>query len=170
MVAGGNRIIWDSAKHLVLCSVSSVQCHNVPLPSPNPMFLDPTWRSAGSLVYDGAPASTSLGAPVPSGPSITGTTPFSERNVEAWYGRMELHQLGPSGSWGHRLVGAPTGAHDPLALTHGLLFARGAPAGLWYLPAGASSAERVANGLAIPSQYGNYYGYIPWQEDFAWHA
>jgi hypothetical protein len=170
VVSGGNRIIWDSAKHLVLCSVPSVHCHHVPLPSPNSMSLDPTWTPAGSLVYDVAPASTSPGALVPPGPSINGTIPFSERNVEAWYGRMGLHQLGPSGSSGHRLAGAPTGAHDPLALPDGILFVRGAPAGLWYLPTGAPSAERVANGLAVPSQYGNYYGYIPWYEDFAWHA
>jgi hypothetical protein len=42
---------------------------------------------------------------------------------------------------------------------------------LWYLRGdGATSAVRVAGGLASPSQYGNYYGYVAWYQDFAWHA
>lgn len=170
VVAGGNRVIWDSAKHVVVCSVPAVHCHGVPLPSSKMMSLDPTWTPSGSLVYDVAPANVSPGALAPPGLSIARSAPFSERNVGAWYGRMELYQSGPSGSGGHRLAGAPTGAHDPLALPHGLLFVRGAGAGLWYLPTGTSSAERVATGLASPSQYGNYYGYVPWYQDFAWHA
>jgi Tol biopolymer transport system component len=52
LVAGGDRIIWDSGKHLVLCAMPAARCHSVPLPSSNLMSLDPTWTASGSLVYD----------------------------------------------------------------------------------------------------------------------
>jgi hypothetical protein len=104
---------------------------------------------------------------VPHGLAFVGA-PFTQRNVATWYAHMELYVASPPGSGGH-LAGAPAGAHDPLALPDGLLFVRGA--GLWYLRGhGATSAVRVAGGLASPSQYGNYYGYVAWSQDFAWHA
>ena len=168
IVAGGNRIIWDSAKHLVLCAMPAAHCHSVPPPSTNLMSLDPTWTASGSLVYDLAPGTASPSALSPPGLALVGNAPFTQPNVATWYGQMGLYEASPSGAGGHPMAGTPAGAHDPLALPEGLLFVRGA--GLWYLSAGTASAVRVAGGLASPSQYGNYYGYIAWYQDFDWHA
>ena len=169
LVAGGDRTIWGSGKHLVLCAMPAAHCRSVPLPSSHLMSLDPTWTASGSLVYDLAAGNASPSALAPPGLALVGNAPFAQRNVATWYAHMELYVASPSGSGGHPLVGAPAGAHDPLALPNGLLFVRGA--GLWYLPAGgATPAARVAGGLGSPSQYGNYYGYVAWYQDFAWHA
>jgi len=156
VVAGGDRIIWDSGKHLLVCAMPAARCRPVPLASSDLMSLDPAWTSAGSLVYDVAPQGLSLKG-----------APFTQQNVATWYGHTRLYVASDPASGGHELAGAGAGAHDPQSLPDGLIFVRGAA--LWYLPAGATSAARIAGGLASPSQYGNYYGYVAWYQDFAWH-
>jgi hypothetical protein len=168
-VAGGDRVIWDAGKHVVVCAMPSASCRSVALRSARLMALDPIWAAAGSLVYDAAPGARSPSASTPPGLPTVGTAAWSQQNVAAWYAAMHLYAAGASGAGGHLLAGAGSGAHDPRAVPGGLLFIRGN--GLWYLPGGARrAAMKVVGGLASPSPYGNYYGYIAWYQDFAWHA
>jgi hypothetical protein len=71
---------------------------------------------------------------------------------------------------GQPLRGAGAGAHDPVATPSGLFFVRGSA--LWYLPAGGARPVRAVGGLEGPGYFGagNYYGYIGWDQEFAWHA
>ena len=56
VVAGGDREIWYSDKHVELCAIPAATCRGVPLPSGDVMSLDPAWTGTGSLVYVLAPA------------------------------------------------------------------------------------------------------------------
>ena len=121
IVAGGNRIIWDSAKHLVLCAMPAAHCHSVPPPSTNLMSLDPTWTASGSLVYDLARDR------VPERPLAARPGPRRQRPLYATQRRDLVRANGAVrskslGAGGHPMAGAPAGAHDPLALPEGLLF------------------------------------------------
>lgn len=52
----------------------------------------------------------------------------------------------------------------------GLFFVRGS--GLFWLAAGATRPVETVGGIAGPSYQGagNYYGYIAWDMEFAWHS
>ena len=170
LVAGPNRIIWDNAKHIVLCKMPAAQCRPVPLPRRGSMALCPAWAPAGSLVYDLALGTTSPAALVPPGLKVIGNGPFNLATVDEWYSGMRLYESSSLVASGHPLASAPKGAHDPLVTRRGLFFIRGA--GLWWLGNGASQPLEVASGLEGPGYYGagNYYGYIAWYKELAWHS
>ena len=186
VVAGGDREIWYSGKHVELCAIPSANCRSVPLPSHDVMSLDPAWTAGGSLVYVLAPAvGTGLGrAPTATGTTTTGSGgpgspggpggwdpsgPWSGQNVAAWYGAQRLFTAGPAGTGAHVLAGAGTGAHDPAVTSHGLLYVQDGL--LRYLPGDTGQPVAVAGGLQSPGTYANsFYGYIAWSEDFAWHG
>ncbi|MGC8628568.1 MAG: hypothetical protein ACP5VR_13665, partial [Acidimicrobiales bacterium] len=91
LVAGPNRIIWDNAKHIVLCKMPAARCRPVPLPRQGFMALGPAWTPAGSLVYDVAPAAASPAALVPPGLKVIGNGPFSLATVGEWYSGARLY-------------------------------------------------------------------------------
>jgi len=177
VVAGEDREIWYSGKHVELCAIPAAACHTVPLPSDEVMSLDPAWTGDGSLIYVLAPAvrPTRSGAP-----PITSTTArggdggwgpsgsWTTQNVAAWYAAQRLFSFTPAGTRAHALVAAGIGAHDPVVTSVGLLYVQGSL--LRYLPNGKASPVTVGGGLQSPDSYGNFYGYIAWSEDFAWHA
>jgi TolB protein len=173
VVAGGDREIWYSAKHVELCAMPAATCHAValpsdPLPSDDIMSLDPAWSATGSFLYVLAPA---VGPGPASGPTTKGggwdpSGPWTSQNVAAWYGAQRLFSTGPTGAGAQVLAGAGVGAHNPAPTSHGLLYVQ--DGNLRYLPAGARPVT-VASGLSSPGAYANnYYGYIAWSEDFAW--
>jgi Tol biopolymer transport system component len=164
VVAGGDRVVWDAGKRIVVCDMPAAKCRPVPLPSSNTMSLDPVWTPGGSLVYDVAPAAASASAVVPPGLKVVGDGPFDQATVDEWYSAMRLYDAGQP------LRGAGAGAHDPVATPSGLFFVRGSA--LWYLPAGGARPVRAVGGLEGPGYFGagNYYGYIGWDQEFAWHA
>lgn len=170
LVAGPNRIIWDNAKHLVLCKMPAAQCRPVPLPRRGSMALGPAWTPPGPLVYDVALGAASPAALLPPGVKTIGNGPFDLATVDEWYSGMRLYVSSSSEATGHPLAGAPEGAHDPVATPQGLFFVDGAR--LWWLANGASHPQVVAGGLEGPGYYGagNYYGYIAWYEEIAWHS
>ncbi len=171
IVAGGNREVWYGGKHIELCRVPSGSCHALPVPSGR-MALLPAWTTAGRLLYDLAPAAPAPSSQAPSTGAGTGGWqpggPFSEASSAAWYSAMRLYEAGPDGKGPRYLAAAGPGAHDPLVTSHGLLFVRAT--GLWYLADGSRGPVEVASGLGDPSPFGNYYGYVEWSQDFAWHV
>ena len=167
VVDGGNRSIWASGKHVELCAVPAAACHAAPLPAGPVISLEPAWTAGGSLLFVVAPG-TKAGAfgPPPDVPVGAGD-PYSSRTVTAWYGAQRVYSLGTGSGKATLLAATGVGAHTPTATPRGLLYVRGER--LWYLPTGGSAPLAIAGGLQSPSPYGNYYGYIDWSEDYAWH-
>jgi hypothetical protein len=175
VVAGGDREIWYSGKHVELCAIPATTCRRVALPSEDVMSLDPAWAPGGSFMYVLAPA---VGPGPTAAPKATTTTaggpggwdpagPWSSHNVATWYAEQRLFSTGPAGTGAHALAAAGTGAHNPVATSHGLLYVQDGL--LRYLPDGAGRPVTVAGGLHSPGTYAdNYYGYIAWSEDFAY--
>jgi hypothetical protein len=179
VVAGDNREIWYSGKDVELCTIPAAACRRLPMPSDDVMSLDPAWAATGSLIYVLAPAvgPSRAGAP----PTTTTTTangagwdpsgPWTSQNVTAWYDAQRLFTAGGAGAGPRALAGAPTGAHNPTVTGDGLLYVR--DGALWYTAGPAAGGRHtpvdVAVSLESPSPYGNFYGYIAWSEDFAWH-
>lgn len=177
IVAGGDRELWDWGKHVEVCAVPSGTCRAPALPSPASkwMSLGPAWTATGTLVLTVAPAAPANGSGVPAGLSAKGG--WDTRNVDQWYDSQRLYYwqssvLGSGG--GPRPVPAsPTGAHDPRAVPGGLLYVR--HDALWYMPlvSGDSVSSgpplQLAGALAL-GPYGNYFAYIDWASDYAWHG
>jgi TolB protein len=169
IVAGGNRSVWGSGKHVELCSTVTGRCKPAPLPPGHEMSMEPTWTTAGTLVYVVAPGTRAdVTGPPPGSPSPR-ASPYGTSDVSWWYGAQEIWAAGPSGAGAHPLTAAGTGAHTPTATTKGLLYIRGD--GLWYLASGAGTTSRIAAELGPQDLYGqSYYGYVGWSEDYSWHA
>ncbi len=167
-VAGGDREAWAPGKRIELCPIPGGACRPVPVP-PGHVALAPAWEPSGRLVYDLAPAAAAPAAhPATGSVGTWQEAPFTEARALAWYGAMRLYETGATGTPSRYLAAAGQGAHDPVATPGGLLFVRGTS--LWYLRYGAAKPTSLAQGLGDPSPYGNYYGYIAWSQDFAWHS
>lgn len=164
VVAGGLRVVWGDGKRVELCHLPAGRCRPAGSASRHEMSLDPVFTEAGRLVFDVAPASTSGSWGRVPGVKMAGTAAFSARNVMAWYATQRLFISTSEGAKPVR--GAQSGAHDPLPTSDGLLYVRAKA--LWYLNLanGRDEPVEVASGLAGG---GNYYGYVPWYQDFAWH-
>ena len=171
VVDGGDRSIWASGKHVELCAVPAAACHAAPLPGGPVVSLEPTWTTGGSLLFVVAPGTkaSTIGSPpnAPSTGTSTGAEPYSDKSVAAWYNAQQLYSLGTTSGRADVVAAAGRGAHTPTGTAHGLLFVRDDR--LWYLASGSSVPLAIAGGLESPSPYGNYYGYIDWSEDYAWH-
>lgn len=170
VVDGGNRSIWGSGKHVELCAIPAATCHAAPLPAGQLISLEPAWTASGSLLFVVAPGAkaATIGSP-PDAPATgtpaTGT--YSNKNVADWYDAQQVYSVGTGSSRAVRVAATGIGAHTPTAAPHGLLYVRDGR--LWYLATGSSVPVGVASGLQSPSPYGNYYGYIDWSDDYAWH-
>jgi TolB protein len=176
LVAGGDREIWYSGKHIELCAVPTGDCHALVEPSDDVMSLDPAWTGVGSLIYVLAPTVAPSHRAAPPVPTATEagdhgnwdpSGPWSSQNVAAWYAAQRLFTSTPGGGKPRVVLAAGLGAHDPVVTSRGLLYVH--DSWLRYLPDGTTMPVTVARGLQSPSPYGNYYGYIDWSEDFAWH-
>ena len=112
VVAGGDREIWYSGKHVELCAIPAATCHGaVPLPARDVMSLDPAWSATAVVpVRPGAGRRPGPG----SGRKATGPTTSSGglgplRPVEQpKRGRMvraqRLFSAGPTGTGAHVLA------------------------------------------------------------------
>ncbi|MGH9107536.1 MAG: hypothetical protein ACRDZX_17245 [Acidimicrobiales bacterium] len=172
IVAGGNRSIWSSGKHVEVCALPAGRCRPMPRPAGPVMSLGPAWASSGALTYVVAPAARGNGFWPPPGapgaPGAPGGAAYRPKTLAWWYGAQRLWSSGPGATGARPLAAAGRGAHTPVATAGGLLFVRGG--GLWYLPTGAASPSRLAGHLGPADPYGDdYYGYVPWSDDFAWH-
>ena len=167
LVDGGGRSIWGSGKRVELCAVPAATCHAAPLPAGQVISLEPAWTASGSLLFVVAPGTKAATIGPPPDAPANGTGPYSNKNVAAWYDAQQVYSLGTGSSSPALVAAAGRGAHTPTATPDGLLYVRDGR--LWYLPAGSAAPSAVAIGLQSPSPYGNYYGYIDWSDDYAWH-
>lgn len=169
LVAGGDRSLWDDAKHVELCTIASAKCASIGQRG-GQMTLEPAWEPDGRLVVVRAPgtAANTLGPP-PGVPHPNLDVPYGAQAVSAWYGAQRLWATSATGSDAQLVSAAGPGAHTPTATSHGLIYVR--QDGLWYLPHGARIPVQIAAGLGAPGAEGmSYYGYVAWSSDYAWHS
>ncbi|MHB1535074.1 MAG: TolB family protein, partial [Acidimicrobiales bacterium] len=168
LVAGGNRSLWDSGKHLELCAIPAGTCNSVPQPAER-VSLDPAWTSSGGLVFTRAPgtAANTFGPP-PGIPSIPGQAPYAPGATAAWDAAQHLWSAGPTGAGAQQLAAAGAGAHTPTATSRGLIYVK--DGSLWLLGAAGASTVEIARplggGVAVQP---SYYGYVGWSHDYSWH-
>ncbi len=171
VVAGGDREIWYSGKRVELCAIPAAVCHTVALPSENVMSLDPSWTGVGSLVYVVAPAVGPRRYPCYADDDegrrlgILGRVDRPQRGgLVCRSAFVHLHR-------GRHRLPCPAcrrrGGRDPAVTAGGILYVQDGV--LRYLPGGKGTPIVTTGGLQSPSPYGNFYGYIAWSEDFAWH-
>jgi len=172
IVAGGDRDLWDWGKHVEVCTVLSGSCLSPALPTPAGqwMSLGPTWAGPSTMVYSVAPAAPANSGGVPAGVPFKGG--WDNQDVAAWYNEQRLYYWQSFGAGPRPVPGAPTGAHDPLAISGGLLYT-GHDA-LWYMPlvsgqsVSSGPPRQLAAGLPL-GLYGNFFAHVDWAADYAWH-
>jgi hypothetical protein len=170
VVAGGDRVVWDGAKHLALCQVVAGTCRAEAQPK-GTTSLDPAWTGGGQLLFarSTGTAAYTMGPP----PGVTGVAgaPFGWKATEGWAGIGQLRvvqaQAGEPAPSAALAGGA--GGQEPTPAGAGILFVRGGA--LWLLRYGSASPARLTGRLGSygPANPG-YYGYIDWHDEFAWHA
>jgi hypothetical protein len=145
-ISGGDRELTESHKHVEVCRTSG--CHAIRQATGQVSF-DPAWSGTGrlALVRDRA---------VADGANI------GLRFINKVQNSGTIDEL--VGSTARPLAGAGSGATSPVwGSSHTLLFVR--HDALWLLTAGAVRSHRVLGPLQLPS---SYYGFVPWQDSFAW--
>jgi Tol biopolymer transport system component len=172
--AGGDRYEWD-AKNILVCQFTG-GCAGLPAGSPGATNTDPALSPGGRYLafVHGAASSP---------------TDFSQVPVSQWYATRSLwlatlasgpptssrSASGPSAASPptsgsvRQLTAAGTSVADPTWSANGqrLLYVR--DNGLWLLdPAGGVPARIVASLFSGP--WPNYFYYIDWPDQFAWHS
>ncbi len=168
LVAGGDRVLWNG-KTILVCGTSG-GCGGFPAGIPGPVNLDPAWSPAGepTLAFVHATADW--------------PGDFSQQNLAAWYAtrRLWVYSLGGNPL---RISGAGTGVADPVWSADGDLVLYVRDDGLWLIsPAGGKPdsspglpsrtggpALRIVSKL-FAGAWPNYYGYVDWQDQFAWYS
>lgn len=166
-VAGPNRSVWDSGKHIETCSLPAGTCRSLAQPADR-VSLEPVWTASGDLVFVRAPGTTSSTEGPPPGVGLgAGEAPYGTAALTAWEGAQHLWQATDGGT-PRRFGLAGAGAHSPTRAGRTLLYVRHGD--LWYLAAGAGAPVEVAGPLGTASRYfPSYYGYVGWSADYAWH-
>jgi hypothetical protein len=183
IVVGGDRVLWNGNKTITLCAVTG-GCPGFaggstffPGGSPGPANLDPAW-DARALSQDQeltlAFVHGSASAPSPPG--------YGQAAVAAWYATRGLWVYILGGN-PYLVSGAGTGVAAPTWSADGkfLLYVR--DNGLWLIDPFAGRANSSpgtpsrTGGPAFPivsrlfaGAWPNYYGYIDWQDQFAWRG
>lgn len=169
VVAGMDRVVWDGAKHIVLCQAASGSCRPEPQPD-DATAIDPAWSASGDLYFA---QSTGTVAYTAGPPRVHGLPPgpaFRWQAVEAWAAAGQLRSapaLGGEPRASTRVPGG-SGGQAPTPAGPNLLFVRAGA--LWLLPGHSAAPVRISGrlgpfGTADPG----YYGYDDWQQTFAWH-
>jgi dipeptidyl aminopeptidase/acylaminoacyl peptidase len=151
--AGADRYEWDG-KNILVCRLTG-GCAGLPAGSPGATNTDPALSPGGRYLafVHGAASSP---------------TDFSQVPVSRWYATRTLWLDTLAGGRARQLTVAGTSVADPTWSADGqrLLYVR--DNGLWLLnPAGGAPARIVASLFSGP--WPNYYYYIDWPDQFAWH-
>lgn len=147
-IAGGDRILTNGHKHLVVCSHR--RCRSIAQPKRKVSF-DPAWSPGGRLavVRDRAVK------------AVNGNYLFSYTRKVDDSGGIALVR----GRHVHALTGATGGTAPVWGRGGSMLFVRGSS--LWFLRAGSTRPRRVAGPL---SSSDSFYGFVSWWDSFAWTA
>ncbi|MHB8505630.1 MAG: hypothetical protein ACYDEN_07930 [Acidimicrobiales bacterium] len=182
VVAGADRVVWNGAKHLLLCQVASGSCSVQPQPK-GTTSIDPAWAPAGELYFARSTGTAAYTFGAPPGVAGVGGAPFGWKAVEGWAAAGGLRVEQAAGAGGGRPAGGAAaggggggaavaggaGGQEPTFAGAGILFVRGGS--LWLLTDGSSKPIQLTGRLG---SYGSadpgYYGYINWRDEFAWHA
>lgn len=148
LVAGGDRELTGSHKHLVVCS--RTRCHSVVQPKRRVTF-DPAWSLDGRL------AAVRDRAIPPTAANGYFTLRYTHK-VEG-SGGIDLVQ----GQRVRALAGAARATAPVWGGRGSMLFVRSSS--LWLLTAGSASARRVAGPI---NSTDNFYGFVSWWDSFAW--
>jgi Tol biopolymer transport system component len=171
MAAGGDRVLWDDSKTITLCGETG-GCTGFPAGTPGPVNLDPAWAGLGvTLAFVHGSAS----APSPPG--------FGQAAIAAWYKTRRLWVYTLTGGNPHLISGAGTGIAAPTWSADGRFILYVRDNGLWLInpfaghsnPSPGLPSQTGGPALRIVSKlfagtWPNYYGYIDWQDQFAWHS
>jgi hypothetical protein len=163
IVAGSDRVTWDSSRKIDICSIPAGSCSPVST-APGLIGLDPTWTAGSTLVFTAAPgASPDQVAPPGIGPV---SAPFGAQAVNSWYNRQQLSAAQASGASSTELIG--DGAHSPTAIPAGLLYIGSDT--LWLRPSRANTSIQLGDSIGPVDPYSkNYYSYIDWSAEYSWH-
>jgi len=168
--AGSDRILWNG-KTIVLCAVTG-GCTGFPGEMPGPVNLDPAWSPAGEPVLAFVHGSAS--APRP--------PEYGQAAIVAWYAtrRLWVYILGGNP---HLISGAGTSIAAPAWSADGRFILYVRDNGLWLInpfaghgnPSPGLPSQTGGPALRIVGQlfagtWPDYYGYMYWQGQFAWHG
>jgi hypothetical protein len=168
LVAGGDRILWNG-KTILECGLDG-GCYRFPGGLPGPLNLDPAW----------SPAQEPTIAFVHAKASWPGD--FSQQSIEAWYATRKLWVYEQAGN-PYMVSGAGTGVADPVWSANGTLILYVRDNSLWLInPRGGSVTStpgqpslsggpdmRIVSKL-FAGAWPNFYGYVDWQDQFAWRS
>jgi dipeptidyl aminopeptidase/acylaminoacyl peptidase len=167
VVAGPNRSVWDSGRHLDLCSIPGDTCKTLNQPA-DTVSLDPAWTATGTLMFVRAPGTMSNTQGPPPGIAGGESEPYAGATLTRWDDAQHIWTATAAGGGPALLMAAGTGAHTPTTIAGGMLYVRND--NLWYLPT-AGTAVDVTGPVGTPNSYEpDYYGYIDWAADFTWHS
>ena len=155
---GGDRVLWDN-KTIRLCDPAG-GCAGLPGGMPRATNLDPALSPVGQAL-----------AFVHGSGALSRPQTFDQASIAAWYATRGLWEYVPGGR-PHPISVAGTAVADPTWSADGRLLLYVRDNSLWLIsPSGstASGPARIVSKLFAGS-WPNYYGYIDWPDQFAWHS
>ena len=154
---GGDRVLWDN-KTILLCAPAG-GCTGLPGGTPRATNLDPALSPTGpALAFVHADA------------ALSRKQTFDQKSIAAWYATRTLWLYVP-GAPAHQLVAAGTHIGDPTWSRSGRLLLYVRNDGLWLINPASSKARPIeVVGKLFAGAWPNYYAYIDWRDQFAWHA
>lgn len=170
VVAGMDRVVWNGAKHVVLCQAATGACQAEPQPEGS-TAIDPAWSASGKLYFARSTGTSAYTMGTPPVRGLAPGPPFRWQAVEAWAAAGGLRVVSAVGGEPEPSAAVRGGAagQAPTPAGSGLLFVRSGA--LWSLPSHSNVPTEITGRLG---PYGaanpGYYGYVDWQETFAWHA
>jgi len=150
-------VLWDN-KTILLCAPAG-GCTGLPGGTPHATNLDPALSPTGpALAFVHADA------------ALSRKQTFDQKSIAAWYATRTLWLYVP-GAPAHPLLAAGTQIADPTWSRSGKLLLYVRNDGLWLINPASSKARptRVVGKLFVGA-WPNYYAYIDWRDQFAWHS
>jgi hypothetical protein len=154
---GGDRVLWDN-KTILLCAPAG-GCTGLPGGTPRATNLDPALSPTGpALAFVHADA------------ALSRKQTFDQKSIAAWYATRTLWLYVP-GTPAHPLLAAGTQIADPTSSRSGKLLLYVRNDGLWLInPASSKARPTKVVGKLFVGAWPNYYAYIDWRDQFAWHS
>ena len=154
---GGDRVLWDN-KTILLCAPAG-GCSGLPGGVPRATNLDPALSPTGpGLAFVHASA------------ALSRAQTFDQKSIAAWYATRTLWLYVPGGQ-AHQLSAAGTAVADPTWSSSGKLMLYVRDDGLWLINPESSKARPMkVVGKLFEGAWPNYYAYIDWRDQFAWHS